>query len=275
MFWRHRLAYRHLQLRVPTKMTNCVTEIIKWTIFLGIGLSYLSLLYPTRWSLRHFQSIAKAWHDDSMVVAISLAALCVACVPFGCLHWILVGRVEREKKRTESWILFWGLFNSLITLHYVGEYPWLILLAAFRLFDLLHIFIERRAMNVPPRNYGRARVLLLFHYFEVVTIFACVYAFLQNHASPSLLFCDKGVPVRLGLNDLLYFSVSYGTTLGSDVGPCPGNLGGIPFYLRPTVYVAAELFCIIVLTLLELPGMKDHAPNPRGGPANAESTQTV
>ena len=256
-------------------MSNCVIEIIKWTMFLGIGLSYLSLLYPTEWSRQHFQSIANAWQDDSLVVSISLAVLCVACVPFGCLHSILVPRKTPEKKRTESWILFWGLFNSIVTLHYVGEYSWLILLAAFRLFDLLHIFIERRAMNIPPRNYGRARVLLLFHYFEVVTIFACGYAFLQSHASPSLLFCDKGVPVRLGLGDLLYFSVSCGTTLGSEVGPCRANLSGIPFYLRPMVYVAAELFCIIILTLLELPGMKDHRSEAKGRPTNGESPGAV
>jgi len=280
-------------------VSPCLTTFFVSAIVVWLGLSYLivfprSLLALSKlatfphnsFSNLCFHSVREMAEDGQAILPVVLFTLSVAALPFTLAHWWLIERWHEKPIgsggdnhknlvpywKTELWIAFWAAFNLFVTLRYVDAHPWLILFAGFRLADLLHIFVERRSLNKPAYNRGRALTLLVFHYFEIVTIFAAWFGFLQHRAGD--VFCDSSkCPLHLSWGLLIYYAGVTGATLGyGDIVPCKAALQSHPLWLNPSIYILFQLFCGIVLTVLELPQPKESTSTTQGTKDGGERT---
>ncbi len=254
-------------------MSATVATLIEYLALVYIGGSYVFLiprsvvtLFRPEWQREdffcysHFKPLKIARENKSPILFLLLLVLAIWCLPFAAIHWLEIKRKHASQNdeakvpiwKTDLWILFWGSINFFVTLPYVNTYPWLILFAVFRLGDLLYVFVERRALDYSPVQRGRALILLVFHYFEIATIFASWFGLLQHLNGQ--IFCISGCPTYLTPRLLLYYSGVTAVTLGyGDIVTCRDAVKTLSWFANPATYVLFQLLCGVVLTVLTLP----------------------
>jgi len=210
----------------------------------------LASFIPTSFRRLRIDDIKRA-RDTGHFAACFLFVLSVLSYPVGLLqHWWSRGGLEaRDKWRIDVWIVTWAIANVVVLFFLLSRQPLFIIFPIARMVDLLYVLVRLPLLGRRVYRRGRALLFLLVHYFEVTTIFGSIYIFLQQ-TKGAPIFLVQGQPGCLSPAQAFYFSVSTAATVGyGDITP---NLKADLSWAQPSTFIALEVFCIIIIIVLDV-----------------------
>ena len=214
---------------------------INWIVIAFVLIGYGVSMLPSSRRGALIEDVRSFW-SKSILVGFVFGLLAYISIPLATLHSKFTNG-GRCKRRIELWIVGWVLVNLLILIYCIDRVPALILLPALRLADLLCVLL--RVMNMKSQVYKtRTFLLLLLHYIEVTTIFACAY-FVAQWFFGDELFSVNGSPSKITTMQAWYFSLVTGSTLGY------GDI--TPLSTSSRVLLALQLLIVLVITLISIP----------------------
>lgn len=202
-----------------------------------------------RRSLRELRRVRAC--TRSVLAPFIICFLSLASSPIALLQYFSTrGGVNKEDKvRVEIFQLAMLAFNFLILFYLLTRFQPCFLFSLCRVFDLLCVFLS--LVFVPHRFYrtGRALLLLLSEYLEIVVIFAIFYLHFQSTSSIPL-FSVGGSPRLLRPSEAFLFSLGTFATFGSgDITLRSDIAASVPILRSPLLYMAWQALCIIVVII--------------------------
>jgi len=190
-------------------------------------------------------------HSRSLIATSIICFLSVVSSPIALLQYFCTrgGTAKSDKVYVEVFQLVVLSFNFLVLFYLLNCSQYWFFVSLCRIFDLLYIL--RSLVFVPHKFYriGRALLLLLLEYLEIVVIFAVAYLHLQT-VSPVPIFSVGGCPRSLHPAEAFFFSLGTFATFGAgDITLRLDVATALPIRQNPLLYVGWQALCIVVVVI--------------------------